>query len=152
MVTFAICALLLSGQGISPKANLQETPEQKKQAEEATRCLYAVKDIATALIAYSEKHDGWIKLTKKNWREKITPFMKDRKFPTSPQGIEFSINAWILGKCMYNLSESSRTIVIYESRKGEPTFDHRGRCAVAHADTSCSLASPDRLKMMLWKS
>jgi hypothetical protein len=115
-----------------------------------------VKQLGTSTIFFAADHDDVIATTVKRWHKAIFPYCRKEKIFRSPgdpeKGDSYNLNPQMARFSLNQVKEPSKTVLIYEGRNGKLSFRNGGKAALAFADGSCRLVTPEFAKTKLtWK-
>lgn len=132
---------------------VDRSQEQTQGISPSTVSIVNLKQIALGLIMYATDWNDVY--PKKTWKKDVMPYLKNASILQPPKqenspATEYLMNAALMGKSMQKLKFPALTVLAYEARGGQVTYNHSGKAAVAFADGHVKLITPEEMKKVRW--
>ncbi|CAN5682895.1 hypothetical protein BH11ARM2_BH11ARM2_38010 [soil metagenome] len=123
-------------------------------ASKMTRSLSNLKQIALATLMLIQDEKDVYKLTARDAKKRVMPYIKNEKIFTDPgagRSDVYAFNGALAGKTFNSLEAPAETVVWSLGPKGKLLFPYEGRTVVAFADGHVKILSREKAAMLRWE-
>lgn len=138
---------LLGWKQVSPQ-------DAESQRAAAQACFANQKQVAVALMMYTQDYDETYPRKATSYKAQIMPYVKNQQVfhcpLDAPNVVSYTFNPNLAGMTIVSIVSPSQTVLLYEGKNMQMNFRHEGRAIVAYADGHVKMISPDEAKNLFW--
>jgi prepilin-type processing-associated H-X9-DG protein len=131
-----------------------QSATRNRDSAQRESCLSNLKQLARAVLKLMQSHNQQYSLKAGSYKQAIYPYIKDEQVfacPSDKPGTDsYSFNPHIEGLSLAKLTDSWKTVMLYEGKAGKLKFRHNGMAGVVFTDGHAKMITEEEAKKLRW--